>query len=853
MAGVFDTVLKDEGKNYLLPFLWLKGESHEKIGEEMEMIRLCGIREVCLESRPHPDFAGPQWWSDVDFIIGKAKALGMKIWILDDDHFPTGHAVGRFAGDAAALRKTYLAEQHADFTGGTMQAYAYRGMLEPDANVLAVLAVKRKDDDTTELDLAEVYDVTDGIRGNFCFFTIPQKGLYRVFTVYTTQENGGRKDYMNLIDMQSVRVLIDTVYEAHYERYADEFGKTILGFFSDEPELGNAPGYSFDNRLGVEGNKVPWSVELQKALEKRLGAGMYARLLACWFNIGAETESVRVAYMDEMTTLVHTCFSGQLGKWCKDHGVEYIGHIIEDDGASMNMGCSIGHYFREMKGEAIAGIDVVHHQIIPGHTGKRHQWNRYDGSGEFFHYQLAKLGSSSAHIDTEKKGRSLCEVFGNFGWGFDVPNMKWILDHMMVRGINHFVPHAFSITDPNPDCPPHFYAQGNNPQFAIFPDLMRYANRVCELISDGRALLDAAVLYPAKAYWTGKPCESLSGVCKELMTHQIDFNIVPEDFLTEAAVDAEEGTFGRTGDEYRVFVIPGGARIASEAAAFLQAHPEIPVLIAGEVPQADTDGRPFDIAHYPQITAVTLSGLSAACRPYIRRDFALQTSEKDLRLMRYRKDGRDLLYFFNEDVYETAAVTLTGDFAGVRVYDAVANTERWFKAEGVFRTDIPAGQVLFAELTEEPGTEKVTASREETVRTDWEVSIEKDSVFETLLKLTAADGFPHMNKDVCPGYCGTYRYKGNVPVEVPAGTRVFLDLPNCSNGAWVCVNSRRAGVVLSDEQKVEITDFLTKGRNELEICLPNTLVWQRTDRISAFVRIRQDGLAQAPKLIFEEG
>ena len=64
---------------------------------------------------------------------------------------------------------------------------------------------------------------------------------------------------------------------------------------------------------------------------------------------------------------------------------------------------------------------------------------------------------------------------------------KYLLDHFMVRGINHFVPHAFSGKDyPDPDCPPHFYAHGNNPQYRHFGALMAYGNRVLELINGGR-------------------------------------------------------------------------------------------------------------------------------------------------------------------------------------------------------------------------------------------------------------------------------------------------------------------------------------------------------------------------------
>ena len=57
----------------------------------------------------------------------------------------------------------------------------------------------------------------------------------------------------------------------------------------------------------------------------------------------------------------------------------------------------------EMKGRQMAGIDVVHHQIVPGFTKNIHQWIAGDSDGEFFHFGLTKLASSSAHLDEEKK------------------------------------------------------------------------------------------------------------------------------------------------------------------------------------------------------------------------------------------------------------------------------------------------------------------------------------------------------------------------------------------------------------------------------------------------------------------
>jgi hypothetical protein len=74
----------------------------------------------------------------------------------------------------------------------------------------------------------------------------------------------------------------------------------------------------------------------------------------------------------------------------------------------------------------------------------------------------------------------------------------------MVRGVNNFVPHAFSPKDfPDPDCPPHFYAHGHNPQYRHFGVLMAYMNRVCDLISGGRRVAPVAVLYHGESEWAG--------------------------------------------------------------------------------------------------------------------------------------------------------------------------------------------------------------------------------------------------------------------------------------------------------------------------------------------------------------
>ena len=63
--------------------------------------------------------------------------------------------------------------------------------------------------------------------------------------VITVSYKGGEKQtegYLNPLDSAATKVLLDTVYEPIYAHFGEEFGKTLCGFFSDEPRLGNIHG-----------------------------------------------------------------------------------------------------------------------------------------------------------------------------------------------------------------------------------------------------------------------------------------------------------------------------------------------------------------------------------------------------------------------------------------------------------------------------------------------------------------------------------------------------------------------------------------------------------------------------------
>ena len=59
-------------------------------------------------------------------------------------------------------------------------------------------------------------------------------------------------------------------------------------------------------------------------------------------------------------------FTQRVEKWHRDNNLQYVGHVIEDNGLHSRFGHGAGHYFRAESGQTMLGIDIVMHQVMPG-------------------------------------------------------------------------------------------------------------------------------------------------------------------------------------------------------------------------------------------------------------------------------------------------------------------------------------------------------------------------------------------------------------------------------------------------------------------------------------------------------
>ncbi|MDF2789292.1 MAG: glycosyl hydrolase family 2, sugar binding domain protein [Neobacillus sp.] len=860
MERTIKDLINNKNENYILPFLWMKGEDEQIIRDEISKIYECGIRGICVEARPHPDFAGPGWWHDLDIVMEEARERGMRVWVLDDAHFPTGYANGLIEKKYPNRKKTYINFNTLDILGAQNEVTVHiPPMLKPKTSwldigkqidkeeqknnkLVSIVAAKLVNEAIIQ---EELIDLTDSVYGDFLTCTLPE-GPWRLFVIYETKTDGGNPKYINMIDEESVSTQLEAVYEPHFERYKDEFGKTFAGFFSDEPAFGNVNGFDFNESIGRKDMPLPWSEEAKNMLLDAHGENWRLYLPYLWASSEEMHQCVhtRYTYMDIVTRLYQKNFSNQLGNWCEEHNVEYIGHVIEDNDQHSRLGSGAGHFFRALSGQHMSGIDVIGGQVIFGGAGLERR-GVFKGDGEFYHYSLGKLGSSFGHLDPKKKGRTMCELFGAYGWKLGVRDMKYILDHLLVRGINYLVPHAFSMREyPDFDCPPHFYARGHNPQFKHFAHLMHYANRLCHIFNNGTHVAPVAVLYQGESEWTGEYMK-MQKPARLLTENQIDFDFVPIDILSDLVTyngKVENNALHINGEEFKCLVIPYSQYITKELAAFIKKAEDLEIIFV--------DGRPEGISNIvdgqeelellgaiEKCKVVALTELAANLKAQGIFDVQLKTPFKDLTYYHYMKDN-NIYMFQNESAHETFSgeIELTsGEFA--IVYNGLENTFENLpvsKENGKFIIYLelkPYESCVVFVSDEEQASEfrdyrpvsMKLSECEETIdlSTDWNYSLVKNIEYPNFGEVNQMRELAPISKEY-PTFTGIIKYEKTIELE-EVTKQGILTFENIYEAVEIWINDEYVGMKVCPPYVFEVENYLRKGTNTIRVEVATTL------------------------------
>ncbi len=885
-----DDVLQGTSENHIAPFLWVHGEDHDAYRETILAMHEAGIGALCIEARPHPDFNGPGWFSDIAFIIDLCRSLGMKVWLLDDSHFPTGFANGEVAKHHPERRKRYLRLQTFDVMGPLKhsQLNLSYALMDPEAKVFAVLAQRRAEDD--EPDVSDTRDLTSLVheRKDWRFgrpstdplgrptgasegpvtvvdLDLPEGAWY--IQVLTVSYRGGEKEttegYLNPLEKEATQILLDTVYEPIFEHFGDEFGHTFQGFFSDEPRFGNIHGAEGAS-IGRNPQMVlPWTEAVPERMVEHLPEEMgkddivrYLPLL--FFGESDEAHAMRYAYMDAVSELWSENFDGLIADWCHAHHVRHIGHTIEDNNALARLGYGAGHYFRAMAHADMAGIDVVMQQLVPGYDrGLFRAFHKPGWDAEFFTYVLGKIGGSLAHIDPAKHGACMAEVFGAYGWEEGLPLMKYLADYMLVRGVNYFVPHAFSPKAfPDGDCPPHLYAHGMNPQYPELKVLMDYMNRMAALLSGGSYNAPVALYFNAEGEWSGD-WQLAQKPAAVLARNQIEYDFISADWLMEAkAEEGEDGVWrlAAGAERFRALVLPWSEALP-EALLLKVAElsQNIPVWFLCGLPERTSEGH-----EVPDLSCVHIASLDdLADKLYGAGIGELLPSEPEpwLRSYHYVLDGVDEYFFVNESPSERVQCTLMGAPEGNGyVFDAFSG--RLFADSEPFALNLAPGASKFVLVSKTPlEAEEALPAFEASSRRVLTSCTAELSSFESrgtewsapyrLSKPAFATNLPGQES-----FAGYVRYRFSFELtEAEAAASIMLELADVAGVVRVQANGRELGVRIVPDWSFSLDGAVHPGRNEILVEVAGTLGRAMDDFVGQFLPISPTGIDGA-ELVF---
>lgn len=865
--ALYEILTDREIPNYLHPFTSLAAEdSYERIRERVLQLKRVGVRSMNLlwhgeaEDESFMPFNSEQYWTRIRWVAEICREQKMTFMMQDAAPFPTGLADGYLQREEnMSLNKLYLGERHLDVRGpvadgtflisqlmgsvrSTDQEHGF-GKARPFTGdrLYAVVALRRRE---SGLDMDTAVDLTEAVREGLLLWDVPE-GIWRIFVIFETRNDGGRMFYMNLLDPDSVAMNIKAIYEPHYEHLKDAAGSTWLGFFYDEAEIGNLWRYCTPVLPGatrnVEGESMalPWSRQLEQMWRDEMGEDYRLVLPLLWnqdeeqsgnvrtkadgIQRTGEYHRIRCIFMDLVSRLVQETFNGVMHKWCKEHGLWYIGHSLEDENTHCSLATGPAHFFRMQAHQDAAGIDLIGGQLMPGKDFPQAWYGNTDGDGEFYHYGIAKLASSAAHIDPQKKGRSFCEALAVYGAIAGSRLRKYVYDHLLVNGINEMIPAPPFIPGAEETC---------NRRENL------YVNRMCHLLHRTKPVIRVAILYHAEAEWYQGHFQRFQTPGGELARHQISYDVIPSDVLEELLSDGgqenvslQNGGLVVNGNRYEALVVPACDAVSGIFVEFLALAKEtaFPVFYCDYTPKvtAQTGERIRNL--YGEV--VPLHRIADELARTIRRDFSLRTYCPDIRYAHFTGTEGDFYFILNEGKgawFEIDLYVDHGDFGQIYFVDVMRRTIREMcsvckSGEGSVRLFLDEWQsgVLYVkrkkdtvEETENVGAIDLPIQKNplydqvEELKTVWNITLQDGMAFrsEKLININGAGVAP--------------QYVGKVIYETEADWSVVPDVLYLGAVYEICtlyLNGNYVDTVQNTPYCFAVRDYALQGQNRIRI------------------------------------
>jgi hypothetical protein len=547
-----------------------EAELRRQIGEMDEK----GVGGAVLHCRHglRVEYMSDDWMAMVGVCVDELGKRGMEAWLYDEDDWPSGTVGGRLTRAHPEFRMRYLRLQELRVNGGV----TFQTTLRPyDNTLVCVQAWPYEEVEFGIKPAGEPQDLTRNYSdGKLQWQAPPGKWLVAVFWECPVAERVtfDRGYYLDTMNPEAVGQFRSMSYDP-YLRFSEQFGKAIKGIFTDEPGLMIHDGFfgveAMRTSVGDPHGTLPgivlaWTRDMLPRFQELKGYDLKPRLLALAYELGPETAKLRADYYDALTQWYIEAYHGNLSGWAAEHGIEYIGHTLEDPlwGAARSQGNQV----QVLEQFHRPGLDYLGHGV-----GTRESPYRI---------LAAKCAASVAHI--QGKPRVMCEAFGGSGHAHTLANRRLDANFMACLGVNMFIPHGYYFSFQGfrkSDWPPtEFYHSPWWPWYSHFAD---YLGRLSVVQSTGHHVSDALVLQPMRTVQVDlfrggqavldPPAQQVFNRVSDLLLRMHhDYDYVDEAQLARAQVREGRIAFEGSAETYGLLVLPGCRVLSLKTARFVE-------------------------------------------------------------------------------------------------------------------------------------------------------------------------------------------------------------------------------------------------------------------------------------------
>jgi len=436
---------------------WNHRITEEGIDFHMQKFKEAGIGGVFVHPRPGliTEYLSEEWFELFDYTVKKGKELGMNVWIYDENSYPSGFAGGHVP-----------AEMPESWNQGTGLSFQVQEVFRPDTVIHEVILKKEGDGFT---DITDAYTGEVGKEGSYYLFrkTFPPTSYwYGGFTYVDLLQKGVTEKFMEV-----------TMTRGYEKRSAADFGQTVKGIFTDEPNLESA----MDRRSTV----LRWTPDLWEAFRERWGYDLRVNLPSLVEETG-DWKKVRHDYYELILELFVERWAKPWYQYCEEKGLEWTGHYWEHGWPFPTHGFDEAAFYIWHQRP---GVDMLGSNMVPGGMGDQFGNTRAVR-------ELASAANQGGHL------RTLSETYGGGGWEMNFSTYKRLADWQAVLGVNFVNQHLSYYTLRGVrkfDYPPSFTY--HEPWWNDYKLLGDYLGRLSLAGSSGEQLNDILVLQPNTTAW----------------------------------------------------------------------------------------------------------------------------------------------------------------------------------------------------------------------------------------------------------------------------------------------------------------------------------------------------------------